>query len=237
MRTLVGVNTLTSVDQVVYLSHCNFWTKTVKQYPDDEFVFYAPYRMSVDNMRNAAVDAALEYKCDYLLFIDDDVVIEPHTFKSLFECNLDVVMALTYIRGYPFEPMFFAFKDGAKQQLALYGDFKNDIKENGIVYCDAVGNSCTLYKTWMFKEIPKPWFVTIPNRCTEDVYFHLLMLEHLKTPVKVGVDTKVPTAHKIAPEYISMGNRDALMAFTEAVYPVVKHDKGSNNKSSSEKSE
>jgi len=218
MKTLIGVNTLTSVDQLVYLSHCNFWTKTVKQYPKDEFLFFAPHRMSVDNMRNAAVKAALEYKCDYLLFIDDDVIVEPHTFKSLYECNLDVVMALTYIRGYPYEPMFFRFKDAERQQLGLYGEFKDDINENGIVYCDAIGNSCTLYKTWMFNEVPAPWFVTIPNKCTEDVYFCFKMLEFIKTPFKIGVDTKVPTAHKLAPEYIGTYNRKALMDYHEGLY-------------------
>ena len=83
MKILVGVNTLTSVDQLVYLSHCQFWTRTVKQYPNDEFMFFAPHRMSIDNMRNASVKVALQHNCDYLLFIDDDVIVEPHTFKSL----------------------------------------------------------------------------------------------------------------------------------------------------------
>ena len=218
MKILVGVNTLTNVDQMVYLSHLQFWTRTVKQFPNDDFMFFAPQRMSVDNMRNASVKAALQYEADYILFIDDDVAVEPHTFKSLYECNLDIVMALTYIRGYPFEPMFFEFKDPEKQNLHLFGDFKDRIGENGIVRCDAVGNSCTLYKTWMFKEFPEPWFVTIPNRCTEDVYFALKCLEN-KLEVSTGVDTKVPTGHKISPEYIGPGNREQLKRYYEEVYP------------------
>jgi hypothetical protein len=219
MKILVGVNTLTSVDQMVYLSHMQFWTRTVKQYPKDDFLFFAPQRMSVDNMRNQCVKAALQYECDYILFIDDDVVVEPHTFKSLYECNLDIVMALTYIRGYPFEPMFFSFKDAEKQSLSLFGEFKDKINDKGVVLCDAIGNSCTLYKTWMFKEVPEPWFVTIPNKCTEDVYFCFKCLEFCKAPVTIGVDTKVPTGHKISPEYIGPGNRPELLNYYEKVYP------------------
>ena len=219
MKTLVGVNTLTSVDQYVYLSHCQFWCRTVKQFPNDQFFFFAPHRTSVDNMRNAAVRAALAQECDYLLFIDDDVVVEPHTFKSLHACDLDVVMALTYIRGYPFEPMFFKFKDAEKQQLGLYGDFVADVDSHGVVRCDAIGNSCTLYKTWMFKEMTDPWFVTIPGKCTEDVYFCFKTLEQLKTPCTIGVDTKVPTAHKLSSEYVRPSNRQALLAYHETLNP------------------
>ena len=183
-------------------------------------MFFAPQRMSVDNMRNACVKAALQYECDYILFIDDDVVVEPHTFKSLYECELDIVMALTYIRGYPFEPMFFSFKDAEKQSLSLFGDFADKVDERGIVRCDAIGNSCTLYKTWMFKEVPEPWFVTIPGKCTEDVYFCFKALEFCKTPPTIGVDTKVPTGHKISPEYIGPGNRELLKKYYEEAYPV-----------------
>lgn len=217
MKTLVGVNTLTSVDQLVYLSHCNFWTRTVKQYPDDEFLFYAPHRMSIDNMRNASVEAALANNCDYLLFIDDDVIVEPHTFRSLYECKLDVCMALTFIRGYPFNPMFFKFVND-ETGLDYYKDYENHINSSGIVHCDAVGCSCVLIKTWIFKELEKPWFVTVPNKCTEDVYFCMKMKEYLKTPYTMGVDTKVPTAHKLAPEYVGVQNRKELLKFHESLF-------------------
>lgn len=223
MKVLVGVNTLTSVDQMVYLSHCQFWTRTIKQYPDDTFMFYAPYRMSIDHMRNASVKVALENECDYLFFIDDDVVIEPHTFKSLYECKLDVAMALTFIRGYPFDPMFFKF-DELKQNLKRPHKYEDLIAENGIIPCDAIGCACVLFKTWMFKEIKEPWFVTCKN-CTEDVYFCLQMHDTIKTPFTIGVDTKVPTAHKLGAEYISPFNRNALLAYYETLDPKRRDEK------------
>lgn len=215
MKTLVGVNTLTSVDQLVYLSHCNFWTKTIKQFPEDEFLFFTPHRMSVDNMRNASVKAALEYGCDYLLFIDDDVIVEPHTFKALYNRKLDVCMALTFIRGYPYDPMFFKW-DEKQENLVRYVDYKNHVQEDGLVLCDAIGCSCVLIKTWIFKELKGPWFVTVPDRCTEDVYFCLRMHNELKVPFTMGVDILISTHHKLSPEYIGVVNRDALIAYHEA---------------------
>lgn len=223
MKILVGVNTLTSVDQLVYLSHCQFWTRTVKQYPNDEFMFFAPHRMSIDNMRNASVKVALQNNCDYLLFIDDDVIVEPHTFKSLYECKLDVAMALTFIRGYPFDPMFFKF-DEMKQNLKRFIGYEKHIGDNGIVTCDAIGCSCVLFKTWLFKEIEEPWFVTCKN-CTEDVYFCLQMHDKIKTPFTIGVDTKVPTAHKLGSEYINPASREALLTYYETLNPKLERSK------------
>lgn len=235
MKTLIGVNTLTAVDQLVYLSHCNFWTKTVRQFPTDEFLFYAPHRMSIDNMRNGAVRAALANNCDYLMFIDDDVIVEPHTFKALYESKLDVCMALTYIRAYPYEPMFFKF-DESKINLRRYIDYEKDVRDDGIVLCDAIGCSCVLFKTWMFKELKEPWFVTVHNKCTEDVFFCLRMHDEIKTPFTIGVNTKIPTAHKLAPEYVGPFNVKALREFHESLYPI-KDDKGSNSSEDSNKSE
>lgn len=217
MKTIIGVNTLTAVDDVVYSTHCQFWTRTIKQYPNDEFLFYTPHRMSIDNMRNGTVKAALEHKCDYILFIDDDVLVEPHTFKVLYESKLDVCMALTFIRGYPFDPMFFKF-DESKINLKRYLDYEQHIKDDGIVPCDAIGCSCVLFKTWIFKELKEPWFVTIPNKCTEDVYCCLKMHDEIKTPFTIGVNTRISTQHRLSPEYVSVKNRQALIEYHEKVY-------------------
>jgi hypothetical protein len=179
--------------------------------------------MSIDNMRNAAVKCAIANNCDYLMFIDDDVIVEPHTFKSLYECKLDVAMALTFIRGYPFDPMFFKW-DEIKENLKRYVEYKDHIGDAGIVLCDAIGCSCVLFKTWMFKELEEPWFQTCKN-CTEDVYFCLMMHEKLKVPFTMGVDTKVPTSHKLGPEYIGPLNREAMLTYCETLNPELKRQK------------
>ena len=132
-------------------------------------------------------------------------------------------MALTFIRGYPYDPMFFKF-DEMKQNLKRVTDYKNLIGENGIIPCDAIGCSCVLFKTWLFKETEEPWFLTCKN-CTEDVYFCLQLHDKVKTPFTIGVDTKVPTSHKLSPEYIGALNRDALLTYNETLNPALERNK------------
>lgn len=200
VKTLIGVNTLTEVDNSVYLAHNALWYELGKEYGSkgEKFIMFNPYRTSIDNMRNTAVKIALEQQCDYLMFIDDDMILSPNTYKSLREADKDIVMALTYIRGYPYDPMHFIdskSKEGDVKFLQTDKDFESRIDENGLVECDAIGNACVLYKTWIFNKFDPPYFVTLP-KCTEDVYFCIKAKNTLgRQGVKIFVDTKVPTGH------------------------------------------
>ncbi len=200
MKTLVGVNVLTTVDNSVYLSHNQLWYEMGRFFPEDKFIMFNPNRFSIDNMRNTAVKIALEQEADYIMFIDDDMILSPLTYKSLREADKDVVMALTYIRGYPFQPMHFIEpepRDLSKEIHALVNDddFASRVDSSGLVEADAIGCACVLFKTWMFKEMEPPYFVTLPS-CTEDVFFCMKAKAQLgRERVKIFVDTKVPTGH------------------------------------------
>ena len=88
MRTLVLVNVLNSVNSYIYTNHIEFWSKTKELYPkshNNEFFLFTPPRMSVDMARNTAAKQAMMLECDYLMFIDDDVLIPPTTFDSLLK--------------------------------------------------------------------------------------------------------------------------------------------------------
>src|SRR5271154_6337264 len=103
-KVSIGINVLESVNSFVYASHIKFFTNLKLAFPEDQFVLFTPYRMAIDTMRNAAAKIALEHNCDYLMFIDDDVIIKPETYAVLKAADVDCVMALTFIRGYPFAP-------------------------------------------------------------------------------------------------------------------------------------
>ena len=218
IKTLIGVNCLQNIDSKVYSSHCQFWFRTKQHYPEDQFFFYTPNRMSIDRMRNEAAKIAMEAECDYLMFIDDDVIVHPDTFKSLYECNLDIVMAHTYIRGYPYPPMAFKFNDNG--ELPYFKNYKDFIDSSGIYACDAVGFSCVLIKTWLFKTIPPPYFIT-GSANTEDIYFCLKAKDVIGESVTIGVDTKVPTAHRVDNYYITEENVERLRRLNEAEDPSI----------------
>jgi hypothetical protein len=73
--------------------------------------------MSIDNARNTAADLAMKMECDYLMFIDDDVLIPKNTLDLLLKADKDIAAGLVIIRGVPFNVMAFRWLDlGQKQE-------------------------------------------------------------------------------------------------------------------------
>ena len=189
-----------------------------------EFYLYTPQRLSIDRMRNEAAKFALERDCDYLMFVDDDMLIKPETVEFLVDADKDIVMAETYIRGYPFDPMFFKERSkyiNAKGQaiydLEFFKDFKDHVNDKGIVDCAAIGFATALIKTKVIKELDPPYFVTGPN-CTEDVYFCLKARQELSWEPTIAVDTRCPTSHRLQPEFVDADNVKDLREYFKPKY-------------------
>lgn len=108
-KVFVLVNTLQSVNANVYSNHCAFFTYSAKNIPGIKFEFWCPERMAIDTARNTAAEMAMNMGCDYLMFIDDDVMIPPDTLEKLLLADKDIVAGLVIIRGYPFNNMAFKF--------------------------------------------------------------------------------------------------------------------------------
>src|SRR6266850_6703930 len=109
MKILCLVNTLTSVNSFVYANHITFFNYIKKHFPTLEMLFFSPHRMSIDHARNEAARLALECEADYLMFIDDDVLVPPNTLEGMLECASDIAAGLVIIRGWPFNVMAFKF--------------------------------------------------------------------------------------------------------------------------------
>lgn len=226
--TLVCVNALISVTNNVYSSHNQEWFRIAKHFSDDEFINYTPLRTGIDRARNEAARMALVTNCDYLYFVDDDMILSPATYKSLREAmdreNADCVMAHTVVRGYPFDQMMFLDpdpeRDGPKIQLQMLNDWKEKIDENGLIRVDAIGCACVLINVKALRELDSPWFLTTPS-CTEDVYFCIKLMQHRgsRRLVKYFVDTKVPTNHILDPEMVNPGNAGVLKKRFEEDHP------------------
>ena len=229
-KVLIGTNVLTAVDSAIYCNHINFYCLLARN-RDIKLVHCAPGRMAIDRMRNMCAKVALESDCTHILFLDDDVMVQPGTIESLIETDLDIVMAHTYIRGYPYHPMSFKRKDGPTGRYDLeHFDDVIEKSEKGVARCEAVGFSCCLIKTWLFKELDPPYFVTTPNS-TEDVYFCLRCLNDIQgslidgkfegKEVKIGVDLRVPTGHLMDRNPVSMFNAEILKRIHEEQDPGV----------------
>ena len=112
----------------------------------------------VDTARNELAQEAIKLGAEYLIFIDDDVIIPPNTITkltNLADQGKDIVGGVYYTKQIPPEPLIFKGRGT--------GCFKNwkigEIIEN----VDGVGMGLTLLRTEIFKKIKKPWFKTIES--------------------------------------------------------------------------
>lgn len=234
-KTLVCTNVLDNVKSLVYGSHCQEWFRMGRNTKDD-FILFHPERFSIDNARTQAATYAMALECDYIYFIDDDMVLFPNTYQSLKACDADVAMAFTYIRGYPFDVMFFKSEINedpmvtyvGSHKLVHYNDWKNHVKEDGTLDVSAVGFACALIKVQRLLEIPEPYFITSKHQ-TEDVYY-CLKLKYHDPQTKIVVDTKVPTGHLLSPEFIAPSTRDKLVSYYEPKDKETSGDRGETYK-------
>lgn len=220
-KILIAINNLTSVDQLAYANHCQFWYRLGKNLPQHSFGFCNPRRLSIDRMRNFAGKMAVEMEFDYLMFIDDDVLLDLtiDPVATLLAADKDIIAGVTLIRGYPYHPMIFNFY-GQIIDKDHKGHFIDNYKERadpetGLLECDAVGFSCCLIKTSVLRKLRPPFFITGEHQ-TEDVYF--CMRAKAEVPgTQVWAQTRVVTGHILGSDIIEPDNLERRIAFDESM--------------------
>jgi GT2 family glycosyltransferase len=152
--------------------------------------------------RNTIFDFAIDNKCDYVLFIDSDVIVPKETLTSLLSHNVDIASG--------FYPLMNEFgipipnakvTSGVVQGYMIFPDMKLD---GGIYPVDLVGMGCCL--------ISKKIFEKYRFRCERGKYGDLIKSEDWcfcedlkKDGVAIMFDTKLTCKHKIVGEHWKEG--------------------------------
>lgn len=213
LKIVVGTNSLTSARHQAYSNHCQLWFRFGRDYPHT-FIFVNPDRMSIDRMRNMCAETALYNEADYILFLDDDVIVPKDCLSKLLAADADIVAGDVFIRGYPFNHMLFRYTDEEKLSLLPLREV-----EEGLIDVDAVGFSLCLIKVSLLKKLARPYFVTgLTN--TEDIYF-CYKASKAYPEVIIKADTTIKCAHILWDEVISPYNVDDYRKYYEAQNPEV----------------
>ena len=130
---------------------------------------------SVAAKKQLAAEYAVEQGCEWVLFIDDDVLFPPNTLLKLLSWGKDIVNGVYWSKSDPSVPLVFKGHMQGSYYDWHVGDF---------IEIDSAGMGLTLIKTKVFKEMPKPWFSenyvyhqldgapSKNNATTEDLYFY-----------------------------------------------------------------
>lgn len=219
---MIGINTLTTIDQPVYANHLQFFFRLGRHFDESTtFAINTPRRMSIDRMRNMTAKLAVESEFDYLMFIDDDVIVPIDCLKKMLAADKDIVAGHTIIRGWPYNSMIFKhpLKDGIVDRTGLefLNEWKSeDLEADGLLNVDAVGFSCVLIKVSLLKKLAPPYFVTGSHN-TEDIYF-CMKARQFYPETSIFVDPTIITTHCLGTEYISPENKEFYKEYYKKTY-------------------
>lgn len=215
LTIVLGINSLVATRHIAYSNHIQLMFRLGRNYPHN-FILHNPSRMSIDRFRNMTAQTALENDADYVLFLDDDVLVPFDCLTKLLAMDADIASADVCVRGYPFNHMLFRKGRTKSTRGGLYPMAKLP-SPRGVIDVDAVGCSLTLIKTSLFKKVPPPFFVTGPTTNTEDIYF-CCKARHVDPETTIKADTSIICQHILWEESIGSNNKAAFKRYHEALF-------------------
>jgi hypothetical protein len=155
------------------------------------------------------MDIVRDPDVEFVLFIDEDTEVTANMIQRLVDRmdefpKLIAVQPRYYIRGYPFEIMCFIpdensglTEDGTPEKLRspTVKEEESLTDENGMLWCFAIGNSCSLLRADVFRKMQPPWFKTGSHH-TEDIYFYS-KLHGTMDGAEVAMDMTFTCGHQL----------------------------------------
>lgn len=139
------------------LSNRGFKAKTVEsllnlKVPFEKEIIIATQGYHIAENRNFIAAKAVNTGCDYLFFVDDDMIFPSDTLERLLAHEKDIV-------GVAYHPRFEIDKDTHKPLDKTHiMTLKQEGSPKELFECEAVGTGVMLVNTRVFPRIPRPWF-------------------------------------------------------------------------------
>ncbi len=182
LRFLVGIVT----GDTVFAEFALFLR--MMKFPENSQVLFAMNKASgVDVARNMIVENAPS-DTDYILFLNDDVLVPADAVERLMARGKDIVSGLYFSTSPPFYPHI--YKSDGKGRY----DNVSDYEKNSLVEVDAVRAGALLVKKKVFDKMGAPFFqhAVQKNDLTEDFFFCRKAKE---AGFKVFCDTSLVCSH------------------------------------------
>lgn len=193
-KVLIGVAGFLGVVPRAQENFFEFAFNCGRRCTDYDFLLKIIIKREQFRARNSLVDLAIVNGCEYLLMLDDDMIVRPDLFERMVEHNKDVLGALYFQRGGAYHPVLmkrYLKKDGLVGVDFLH-PFDPMIVKRGLYKLDGViGGGCMLFKVDVFRKIPQPYF-WIDGIVGTDVHICQQLQE---AGVDLWVDTSIELGH------------------------------------------
>lgn len=168
-------------------------------------------RTRIQNARNESVGLAISQKADYILFIDDDMIL-PHKMDllaHLLSLDKDIVAPLFFrvvVAGKKIlgsQPC--VYRENSTEADATWLDYPRDC----VFECSAIGTGVMLVSTKVFLGMKPPWFYyTRESNRSMDVHF---CLDARRAGFTVWCDSRIVVPQQGGPKQIYDGKSGTTM--------------------------
>jgi len=142
--------------------------KTTSEAGIDTYLFFDSSTILL-NQREKLIENAKDIKCDYVLWLDSDMMFPSTTALRLLAHNKDIVACNYMKRSKPLKTV--AYTDLGNWDSWLPLEPKDDL-----IKVEGVGMGCMLMKTEIFSSLQKPYFEFTYKGDTQDWYGEDFML-------------------------------------------------------------
>lgn len=162
-RIFIGIPCYGDVAPEVLEDYMRFAFHLGRRLPQYDFVLGIRTKAEQFRARNQIVEGAQGERCDYVLMLDDDMIINPDVtsgptdaygfVEKLLAHDKDIIGALYYLKGGACSPVLMA-----KSSDRGYRFLRDDEIVHGLQRVDVAGGGCLLIKMRVFDRLPMPFF-------------------------------------------------------------------------------
>lgn len=149
--------------------------------------------------RERLTEFAIELGADFMLHIDDDMLIPVDMFERLMatmeEHQADIVAPLAFMRNAPHWPVIYRINEGydhVARKPYMEREFVKNYPKDSVLECDAIGFGSALIRMSMVKRMNRPYFMSTTSY-GEDIWFCHCARKEAKA--KIVVDTRIKLGH------------------------------------------
>ena len=197
----IGIATFADVDPEVMASMMSWSFHLGRRMREYDFSNSIAPKMAQWRAKNQLVENAKYMRADYLLVLDDDMLlnIDMDWMRVLLKHDKDVIGPIYFQRGGNYHPVIMkAIRGTRAHKNELHFEFyERGELSDGLMQVDVLGGGCQLIKMEVFTKIISPYFFENGVH-GQDVYFCQKVRE---AGMESYVDTSVQVGHMVRDRY------------------------------------
>jgi 2-polyprenyl-3-methyl-5-hydroxy-6-metoxy-1,4-benzoquinol methylase len=159
-KLLIGVPAYNGIVPEAMGSFLSMIYRCGRDMPDVDLAVKIVLKLQQFRARNQLVDAAIGAGFDWILMLDDDMVVPPDLVQRLLAHDKDVCGALYFQRGGSFHPVIMhrIVEENGTFAAKFVAHSSPLLKNPGLHQVDIAGGGCLLFKVDIFRKLMPPYF-------------------------------------------------------------------------------